>query len=99
MNIIFIILLAGYGIYNIIIADIEIAVFEIVVSVFLIITTYLFIKKIKILISIAASMAFFYIMSVYLFITGGASGTGIFWLFVIPVVYFFFLGSRYGTTL
>ena len=99
MNIIFIILLSGYGIYNTIISDKEIAVFEIGVSIFLIITTYLFIRKITIFIPVAASMAFFYIMAVYLFITGGASGTGIFWLFVIPAVYFFFLGIKYGTAL
>ncbi len=99
MNIIFIILLSGYGIYNTIISDTGIAVFEIGVSIFLIITTYLFIRKITIFIPVAASMAFFYIMSVYLFISGGASGTGIFWLFVIPVVFFFFLGIKYGTAL
>lgn len=99
MNIIFIILLSGYGIYNTIISDTEIAVFEIGVSIFLIITTYLFIRKITIFIPVATSMAFFYIMAVYLFITGGASGTGIFWLFVIPAVYFFFLGIKYGTAL
>lgn len=99
MNIIFIVLLSGYGIYNTIISDTEIAVFELAVSLFLIITTYLFIKKITIFIPIALSMASFYIMAVYLFISGGASGTGIFWLFVIPVIFFFFLGIRYGSAL
>jgi hypothetical protein len=99
MNIIFIILLSGYGIYNAVISDRKIAVFELTVSFFLIITTYLFIKKISIFIPIALSMTSFYIMAVYLFISGGASGTGIFWLFVIPVIFFFFLGIRYGSAL
>ena len=99
MNFIFIVLLSGYGIYNTIIANTRISIFEISVAVFLIITTYLFIKKIAIVIPVAFSMASFYIMAVYLFISGGASGTGIFWLFVIPVIFFFFLGIKYGTAL
>lgn len=99
MNIIFIILLSGYGIYNIIINNKAIGIFESIVSFFLLITTYLFIKKISIAIPIAFSMAFFYIMAVYLFISGGASGTGIFWLFVIPIIFFFFLGIKFGTVL
>jgi len=99
MNIIFIILLSGYGIYNIIISNKAIGFIEAAVSLILLITTYLFIKKISIVISIIISMSAFYIMAIYLFISGGASGTGIFWLFVIPVIFFFFLGIKYGSVL
>mgnify|MGYP001339112195 CR=1 FL=1 len=99
MNIIFIILLSGYGIYNSIIKNRVIGIFETSVSLMLIITTYLFVKKISIFFPVVISMALFYIMAVYLFISGGAQGTGIFWLFVIPAVFFFFLGLKYGTAL
>ena len=99
MNIIFIVLLSGYGIYNTFIESKGIGIFEIIISLFLMLTIYLFIKKISIVFPIAVSMAFFYIMAVYLFVSGGAYGTGIFWLFVIPAVFFFFLGLKYGTAL
>ena len=99
MNIIFIILLSGYGIYNSIIKNRVIGIFETSVSLMLIIPTYLFVKKISIFFPVVISMALFYIMAVYLFISGGAQGTGIFWLFVITIIFFFFLGIKFGTVL
>lgn len=97
MNIAYIVILSGYGIYNIIIENAGIGIFELVLSFLLITSVFLVIKKILIFIPIAVSMASFYIMSIYLFISGGAHGTGIFWLFIIPVIFFFFLGLKYGT--
>lgn len=98
-NFIFISILICYGIYRVLFAYTIIGVIEILVSVFLYISLFLFIKKITFLTTIILSTATFYIMSLYLFISGGIHHTGIYWLFIIPIVYFFFIGLRWGVIL
>lgn len=96
---IFILLLFGYGIYNMVICNFIIGTTELTLSTTLTILLVLFIKRKAVLIPILFFMTSLYSMSLYLFKSGGAHGTGLFWLFVVPVVFFFFLGARRGLAL
>ncbi len=99
INFIFISILTGYGIYNILFSNKFAGIIEVVITSILYLSLYLFVKRITFIITIIMSMVTFYGMSLYLFISGGVGGTGIFWLFIIPIVYFFFLGLKWGVLL
>jgi hypothetical protein len=99
INFIFISILFGYGIYQILFGYILVGIAEVIASLVLYGSLFLFIKKITFLSTIIMSMSTFYVMSLFLFISGGIHRTGIYWLFIIPIVYFFFLGLKGGVVL
>ncbi len=99
INFIFISILMGYGIYQLVFGTTLVGVAEVMVSLLLYGSLFLFVKKITFITTIVMSMTTFYVMSLFLFISGGIHCTGIYWLFIIPIVYFFFMGLKWGVVL
>lgn len=99
INFIFISILMGYGIYQLVFGNTFVGAAEVIVAFLLYVSLFLFVKKITFVTTIVMSMATFYIMSLFLFVSGGIHRTGIYWLFIIPIVYFFFLGLKWGVVL
>jgi|GEM_PF-1551365 len=91
-----VITLLSYGILNLLYLNFIIGIIEVILSLSLFLSFYLIIKKHIYGISIALYVIPTIIISFYLFLTGGFHNSGIFWFFVFPVTYFFFLGSFWG---
>lgn len=86
----------GYGIYNLVQCHFTIGVFEVGVAFVLAVTLYYVVKKRITGVPGTVNIIVLQIMGAYLYISGGVSNSGIFWLFLFPITYFFFKGSRQG---
>ena len=95
-NVFSFIVFLGYGVYNLVHHHFTIGIFEVGVSLVLAVTLYFVFKKKSTDVPGTVNIIVLQIMAAYLYITGGVSNSGIFWLFLFPITYFFFKGSRAG---
>lgn len=87
----------GYGLFNLWKGVMVIGFFEVMVAFILASTLYFVIKKKIFHIPGTINIIVFQIMAVYLFMSGGVANSGIFWIFLFPITYYFFKGSKIGS--
>ncbi len=97
VNIVALVTLLAYGLYNVLYNYFIVGVLEIVTSLlFMTINLHLLFSRKNTTFPSTFILLIFLLLTPYLFITGGLFDTGIFWLIIFPIVYFFFKGSREG---
>ena len=97
VNIVALVTLLAYGLYNLFYGFLIIGILEICASLlFLTINLQLLFRKKNTTFPSTFIILILLALTPYLFITGGVFNTGIFWVVVFPTVYFFFKGSREG---
>ncbi len=85
-----------YGSINIYRGSFVIGILEIAGSLIFFIAFLYTAKTKKATISKIIQIIIFQLLIVYLFKTGGIEKAGVFWLFLAPVIYFFYMGDKKG---
>ncbi len=91
-----VILLLGYSIFNFILNNSFAGILESCMTLLLILSCIPILKKRNYLPSSIAFVITTILISIFLIKNGGIENTGIFWIFLFPIAYFFFLGRIGG---
>ncbi|MEA2099582.1 MAG: hypothetical protein U9P72_05555 [Campylobacterota bacterium] len=96
LSIIGIVFISIVSVYNLFSGIYILGLGESIITLILIVNLFLFKKYQNVQLGSVALLVIMIVLSLLLLITGGIENTGIFWLFIYPVLAFFLQGSFYG---
>ncbi|MEN8303143.1 MAG: HAMP domain-containing sensor histidine kinase [Campylobacterota bacterium] len=96
LSLIGIVFLSIFSVYNMFFGILTLGLWELVITLVLVVNFFFFQKHQNIKFGSIALMLIMIALSILLLISGGIENTGIFWLYIYPVLAFFLQGSFYG---